>query len=286
VRSESSESDSCESWPIAERSTPHRLDFATQVSNANHTFNGVVFEVRAKSQVAVTRVESFWVGGDLGEITIWANPNYRAKQKQDQGPTAKDWTNVAAGIYEPNWTDAAEVKLTQTVDISPGGTMGFYIHSALNNDQGIAYHSHQGLVCEDKNASVWSGWGHTSSEPFASEHGWSWRRNRGPSGAMRYSQVYILWSPRTHRKFPSSFKNVVFCLLAIHSKRPQSLLSLLPLEMLYAVLEYCHLQWFEDEEALARKLAAQEEEERSAPQTSHYSSSVGIAGWYYSRWDV
>jgi len=267
------------SWPIIERNEPNKLQFPTQVNNANHTYNGVSFHVRSKSLTAVIRVESFWVGGDLGQVTIWASSAYGFNPTSP--PVGEDWINVAAGEYEPCWTDSTEIKLLKPVDINPGATMGFYIHSAVNNDNGIAYNSHSGLVCEDKNTSVWAGFGHTSSDAFSMDHGWSWRRNRGPSGAMSYSQVFTLWCPRTHSKFPPSFKKVVFCLLAIHSKRPLSLLSQLPLDVLYNVLEYCHLQWFEDDETLARKLAAQEEQEKNVHRqaTSSYTYDMDYYGW-------
>jgi len=236
---------------VKERIIPNRLKFATNVNTSNHTYSGIVFEVSSKSRIAVTRVESFWVGGDLGEITIWASSTYRSQSNDP--PSAEDWINVASGLYGSCWTDSTEIKLAKPVDLGPGETMGFYIHSAANDDQGIAYNSHSGLVCEDKNISVWAGFGHTSPEPFGTQHGWSWRRNRGPSGAMSYSQIYTLWCPRTHYKFPPSFKKVVFCLLVIHFKRPLCLLSRLPLDLLYAVLEYCHFTWFEDERAIPRE---------------------------------
>jgi len=254
------------------------VEFATQVNNANHTFNGVVFEVKSKCPTAVIRVESFWVGGDLGEITIWACPTY--KTATNTPPTGEGWINVAADTYEPCWTDSTEVKLTKPVDIDPYKSMGFYIHSALNNDQGLAYNSHSGVVCEDKNTSVWAGWGHTRSVPFL-QQSWSWRRNRGPSGAMSYSQIYTLWCPRTHYKFPPSFKKVVFCLLAIHSKRPLSLLSQLPLDALYAILEFCHLQWFVKDEDLQHEQAAREDSEKGARQAS---SQYSMYDYYDDGW--
>ena len=102
-------------------------------SRANHTFNGIMFDVHNNGieDVVVTHVV---VGGEIGDYSIYHRPDgIQAGYKE-----ASDWTVCAAGFAEPNW-HGTELPLQTPVVIQAGKIEALYIHSTADHDRSIAY---------------------------------------------------------------------------------------------------------------------------------------------------
>ena len=85
-----------------------------------------------------------------------------------------------------------------------------------------------------------------------------YRANRTLCGSLEYRQVERVWRVVEHAEFPLPVRAAVFTVLCA-SKRPGCVLSLLPVELLLALLEVGRLAWdeFPPLPAPKRKNAAQ-----------------------------
>lgn len=72
--------------------------------------------------------------------------------------------------------------------------------------------------------------------------GW-WQPSRGLVGAVLYEAERLVWSPRTHARFPSPFRRVVVALLLLW-ERSECVLSRLPVECLFMVIAVMDYNWF------------------------------------------
>jgi hypothetical protein len=219
-----------------------KLETRAQPRRADHSYNGIMFDIQAKGPATV-QVTSIWVGGLLGPVSIYAclSGSWNGKTT-----TPNRWILVSEGNYSPSWNIAKEIPLTTPVWIYPTQTRGFYVHSQLMNDRGIQYQScwkGSSPTCENSLIRILPGVGHTSDKPFDGDYGW-FRGPRTLAGAVSYVVYMSLWSPRVHKEFPDVFQNGLRYLLLCHY-RTGSTLSKLPKSVLFHVFTFMHLQWFE-----------------------------------------
>ena len=197
------------------------LDTPVQPRQADHSYNGVVFDIEASSCHEIT-VTSIWLGGMLGKVRAftmataepWHKGDFQRKIRRcgwnniNDVLSAEDWKEVGCQRLAAAWNGTRELVLDAPVRIMPGETRGFYVHSGLPDDLGIQYQSYHGqeeLVARDQFLTVIPGIGHTGSVPFENHHGW-YRAIRGPCGAFQYTATlrtwtaqvtYLLWRNRT-----------------------------------------------------------------------------------------
>ena len=197
------------------------LDTLVQPRQADHSYNGVVFDVASNGHHELV-VHSFMVGGMLGEVRVFAmeGPWHKGQFQQkvqrcgwnnhNDVLDPEDWQQVACVRLAAAWDGTREVTLSQPVRIKPGSARGFYIHSGLPDDLGLQYqsfHSQEEPAAQDEFLTVVPGIGHTGSEPFENYHGW-YRAIRGPCGAVRYDAILRTWTAPTHREFPLALRKL------------------------------------------------------------------------------
>jgi hypothetical protein len=119
-----------------------------------HSFNGVMFDVQAKSPHEVV-ISSVHVGGMLGLMSVYAchsswTGDPRSQRNRGYGHQydvrdAEHWELVARGRYKPTWNSTTEIIFDKSVRILPGQRRALYVHSALPDDLGLQYQVYQQL---------------------------------------------------------------------------------------------------------------------------------------------
>lgn len=227
-------------------------------SRADHSYNGVIFNIASKGAFEVT-IKSIHLAGMLSMVRIFARDRAWDMRRDDEAPSfsghwwahrenvsSQGWKEVAAQVCSPSWDRPTEIKFHTPVTLLPHEVLGFYCHSALPDDLGIQYQSFvkDGVVAEDDVIRVTPGVGHTGSVPFDETNGW-YRAYRGPAGSFSYTCRLKGWSPFTHKIFPQPFRHSVKELLLVNNRVcKQNLLSSLPPFVLYYIMEFAHWDWF------------------------------------------
>ena len=109
-------------------------------AQANHSFNGIIFDIRSKDAHEV-EVLSISLGGMLGRIRIFAR-NCRwdkgvPKDSEDNfgghhpGVSSEGWELVAEKRCLPSWERHFEIWLDKPFKIQPHARHAFYCHSDL-----------------------------------------------------------------------------------------------------------------------------------------------------------
>ena len=150
-----------------------RLDTPIQPRRANHSFNGVMFDIKPNGPYEVM-VSSMWVGGMMGSVTVWAcdqawcgdDNSQRVASSWGHGYHIVDqshWEQIAARYCPPSWDIPAEIVFDHPVRIKPGQIRALYIHSALPDDLGIQYQSFRGAdaITSDDIVTLLPGVGHS-----------------------------------------------------------------------------------------------------------------------------
>ena len=188
-------------------------------NNQDHTFNGVMFDVKCKATTSFPLefliIRTLSVRGALGPVTVWRTPGtFQGKHERPD-----EWTNIYRGVHPPSMREFQELRLNQTIMLTPGESTGIYIHSALQNDKGIVYDNKRGSQGSDKTLYISSAIAHTSCVPF-SEHGywgggWAWRDRRQFVGEINYGVKFLLWQPSDsiNARFPLVFQTGVQTML-------------------------------------------------------------------------
>jgi len=222
------------------------LETPIQPQEANHSFSGIIFDIKNKSKLSRLRLLSVSVGGDLGDMTVWVCDGPAQATQLDMD----EWNCVAKGTFPPSIEKTTEINITEKVELAQDATMGLYIHSAMHTDTGLNYQSFRRMgevVCEDANLQVLAGMGHTSPIPFDREAGW-FRPTRGPAGAIKYLEIPTIWSLESHSDFPVEFRAAVRVLLVCHAfgakRGRRSHLPKIPTDLLYHILEFADYDWF------------------------------------------
>lgn len=242
--------------------------------DADHAYNGVMFDVESKDCYEVT-LKSVSVAGMLGRVRIFARDrNWEAGMEEmhtnvhwwaHHGHLSHEgWELVADTHCSPSWDKLTTIPLSQPVTLLPHSVRALYVHSDLPDDLGIQYQSYAGnaRVGESEHVILHPGLGHTSSEPFDEFNGW-YRAYRGLAGVVTYTCRRKGWSPAEHRLFPVPLREAVRCLLLCHTRTvwnhanggvtPHPLLKL-PTHVLYHIMELMHWDWFEEAFARGRRL--------------------------------
>mmetsp|Transcript_22148 Transcript_22148/g.71727 ORF Transcript_22148/g.71727 Transcript_22148/m.71727 type:complete len:504 (-) Transcript_22148:1065-2576(-) len=225
-------------------------------ARANHSFNGVAFDIESRGPYELT-ITSIHIGGMLGCMRVWSRDCSWCYSSDGSSGFVQNifgahyvvepsrWRQVAEEQCAPAWDQHRELVLAVPVVVPPRTRRGMYIHSNLPDDLGLQYQSYHNLqtVALDEYIAVHPGAGHTSCIPFDNERGW-WRVHRGPAGMITYTARLKRWTKATHEEFPSEFKaSVKACLLAQH--RAGSPLSALTVELLLQVLQLCAWDHFD-----------------------------------------
>lgn len=217
-----------------------RLITPIQPSDANHSFNGILFDVRCISMEDV-EIVSVAVGGDIGPWQVFAKP---ASIRTGFKRRSDGWVLVGKGVSEPCWRGSQELPLSVPVVIPAGETHALFVHSSLNHDRGILYQTYPNVdapICRDRDLSLFPGEARIGSVPFADDDDdqagrWGWYRGpRGLAGHVSYRTRPKLWSPETHRIFPVEFQLAIVTVLLCW-QREECGLSILPLEALFTIL--------------------------------------------------
>jgi hypothetical protein len=109
----------------------------------DHTFAGVMFDVQVRNELPVDfiEIETIWVRGALGPLTVWSSPGgYRGKHgDQDQ------WELLYEREHEPSVKDLQPLHLKHPIRLRPGDPrLGLYVHSAAPTDESIGTQ----LICD------------------------------------------------------------------------------------------------------------------------------------------
>jgi hypothetical protein len=219
-----------------------------------------MFPIRAKAVVPVQHIvlKSIAVRGQLGPLTVWITNE--DEQVDEQGRfrtrlTPRHWTQIYAQKHAPSQSRYQTLELAQPVLLYPGQVRGIYIHSTRGGDDAIVYDDSDPRIAQhvpryqDQFLSVHSGKAHLSPTAFGQMPIWgwgnAWRDRREFVGQIHYGAVYQLWNPQIHQQFGPSFRNATRSLLALQ-RRDGCVMSSLPDECIYYILNMCRWDWFSD----------------------------------------
>ena len=262
--------------------TLHQRTLNTNASTgeANHSYNGVVFDMSSTAPFEVS-VTSIHIGGMLGRVNVFATGESwhhgqferlvsRCGWNNSNNVLEQDaWVLVGSELLTAAWDGTRELKLDIPINIRPGATRGVYIHSGLPDDLGIqyqSYYSKDDVVGQDNFLKITPGIGHTGSEPFEHYHGW-FRAIRGPCGSFSYTATRRVWDPDRFGDFPWHFRAAVRNLLLCHQKR-DCVLSVLPLDLLQRIFRNCDWCWFDAADTIDRDDSSDDDEYAGLKQPS------------------
>ena len=214
--------------------------------NEDHTFCGVMFDVAARNLVPVEYVvvQSVWVRGYLGPMTVWSTAGgFRGKEEAPH-----KWARHYEKVHDASPRAFVELVLDEPIRIAPGRRVGVYVHSTRPDDRAVVYDD----ACDDRGDAedlfvrVLPGVAHLSNEPFSPRGVWwgSWRGPRAFVGRLNLGVRYALWAPPKHKKFPPYFREAAMTLLLCNTKR-RTLIGHLSPEIILYVLNMCRYDWFE-----------------------------------------
>jgi hypothetical protein len=205
----------------------HRIETDITPEQANHSYNGIVFNICSKSPYELD-VRSVSVGGMLGRVRVFFKHGswLQSEDGSDEEDTPhrwwgaservsrKGWELAADSICAPSWDTGREILFRKPINMLPGQTVAVYLHSGLPDDLGIQYQTYnkESIVAEDEHISVLPGLGHTGSQPFDEVHGW-YRAYRGLAGGMSYRCRRKGWTIWDHTLFPEHFQEGVLTML-------------------------------------------------------------------------
>ena len=198
----------------------------TTAANADHSFNGIIFDVVAKGAYEV-QVTSISLAGMLGRVRIfardrpWAEGQPRQQQQHywghHPGVANTGWKLVADQVCKPSWDRPTEIFFDESFTLLPHERKAFYCHSGLPHDLGIQYQSiRAGVVsCQDECMAILPGLGHCGSTPFDGDDGW-FRHARSPCGMVRYKAKMKGYHVRDHKIFPLGMREAAKTLLGCY----------------------------------------------------------------------
>ena len=160
------------------------LDTPTTAEQADHSYNGIIFDVACNGPYEVDLL-SIFIAGMLSRVRIFARVGPWEDEKAEPMPgqiwwahrekvSQRGWVRVADQFCRPSWDKPVEIKFDIPVKLLPHQRRGLYCHSGLPDDLGIQYQSYpkEACIAQDNMITVLPGLGHTGSEPFDETHGW------------------------------------------------------------------------------------------------------------------
>jgi len=228
----------------------------------DHTFSGIMFDVVCKDTLPIQNLEltHVYVRGALGDMQIFTctdsirGPEPRGETralslkqgaKVEKHLDPEQWRCVHKETHQPSTDELKAMKLSPPVIVTPGKTIGLYVHSRAAHDQAIVYNNRRSEVTyEDRHFRVMPGLAHVSNIPFSKScvWGYAWRDGREFVGRLKYAVKWKLWKPSNHALFPRCFREMVIVLLRCHKHRGSSL-SILPKRVLLYIINFCAYDW-------------------------------------------
>lgn len=159
----------------------------------DHTFNGIVFNIKCRTLLPVNCIviHSVAVRGGLGEMRIFVSKGgYEGKLE-----VMSEWQLVHHQKHETSYKTLVDMELDSTIVMAPGDTLGVYVHSSEQGDRGVVYdnqRSNKKNSFSDNFIHITSGVADLSSRPFCNESPWggfysnSWREHREFVGRIQY----------------------------------------------------------------------------------------------------
>lgn len=229
---------------VQERITMDTLDFE------DHTFCGVIFDVRCTDQLPIEFVEitSVAVRGGLGPMTVWTTPDtFRGKLQEN---TREEWNIIYERSHPQSFHELVPFELNTPVRLSAGSSCGLFVHSKSPGDQAVVYDNQRHQRSPGSHAGILSilpGMAALDNEPFGVVGMWGegWRNRREFVGRIGVGVCWKLWNPECHREFPSGFRSAVKCLLLCAS-RPGCPLHSVSDAVVFYILNMCRWDWFGD----------------------------------------
>lgn len=233
---------------VASYLTSHSYN-AEPANDEDHTFSGIMFCVRCKATLPVEymQITHFHIRGEMGPVSVYSTErSFHGKEE-----AVEEWKLHFRKQLRPAYREFQEVELVEPIRITPGSSVGVYIHSTLPGDQALVYSEQRGrITLEDRILQILPGVAHVSNRPFHPVGPWggwsSWRQDREFCGKMTYGVKYKLWSPECNRTFPASFQELVHTLMLCHRSN-EGLLNMLPDDALYTILHLCSWDWAGEE---------------------------------------
>eukprot|EP00939_MAST-03C_sp_MAST-3C-sp1_P002893 g2893.t1 len=211
----------------------------------DHTFCGIMFDVYVKDDLPVDhiQIESIWVRGALGPMSIYTTPG----GIEGKHTESRQWILLYEKEHEPSYRDFAELKLDVPIQLKPGVKRGIYVHSKRFGDESLVYDNQTSEVTQEDNfVRILSGIAHLSNVPFGGRAPWGgypWRSNRQFVGRLSYGSRYLLWQPELHDRFPNRFRECSRALLIRHATS----WSGLPSSIVLYILNMIPFDWFDTE---------------------------------------
>lgn len=208
--------------PGAMLNTEPVYSLATTITaaQANHSFNGIIFDIMCKSPYEVD-ITSISIAGMLGRIRIFVRDRPWESDRPDRpvshhwfahndSISQVGWTKIVDFTCRPSWDRPFEIPFESSVKLLPNTIRGFYCHSSLPDDLGIQYQSYSrhDIIAEDDAISIHPGLGHTGSIPFDETHGW-YRSFRGLAGSVQYKKRLKGWQLQEHSDYPVVMKDAI-----------------------------------------------------------------------------
>lgn len=238
----------------------------------DHTFSGIMFAVSAKEAASLPvkfiEIQSVWVRGGLGEMSVYYSPDgFISKETSPEY-----WNTVASAFLPPSMTEYKEIKFSHPIRMPPNSLIGLYIHSKREGDEAIVYgDKHANVTHEDVFLKVLPGIAHIDNVPFSSQHPWGfpWRNPRQFVGKLSYGVKYFLWSPGRHLRFPRSFRCSVLQMLLCHS-RGEATISKVPKDVVMHILNMCSWDWFGELETEEMDIDEEQLKEDEYPERRYF----------------
>jgi len=212
-----------------------------QPAAANHSYNGIMFDIKAKKPQDI-EILGFTVGGTLGPTTVFCRPGPWADDDSDAS-----WSKVLSTNIDGSWQTTTFIPLVVPVTVLAGERRGFYIHCSVYHDNALFYQTYNSfgqVVAQDKHIAIFPGQARCGSSSFGRGR---WRKVRGLSGAVTYRPLKKIWTPKTHYDFPPSFQRIVMLMLMMWN-RPDTVFNQIPQEALYEILQCMEWDWFEEDQ--------------------------------------
>ena len=154
----------------------------------DHTFCGVMFNMNVKNDLPINyiQVDALWVRGALGPMTVWVIDGSFEEHHEDM----EAWTCVYEREHEPSMNELVRLEFANPVQLQPGRTFGWYVHSKLPGDEGIVYDNQRGHSTHaDDFIELLPGLAHLSNRPFSGRGMWwaAWRELVMSSSSNRIS---------------------------------------------------------------------------------------------------
>ena len=184
------------------------------------------------------------------------------------------WDKVYERLHAPSMHRFVDLILELPIKLRPNEIKGVYIHSALPGDESIVYDNQKSQYTHDDDfLQIRPGLAHLCNQPFGRNTMWgygsAWRDSREFVGRVSYGIVYKLWNPENHLDFGPAFQKTAVTLF-LCQRRSECIISHLPDDVIFYILNMCRWDWFNDtseelrRQKESRKMAAEQDQKKSA----------------------